>query len=91
MIGLSWRSGVLTHKRVQYYLSHKAIIDLIRSAPPEILFVSLQYGIDDDETRDLGQEPKRLLIPDEDFLDDLLAQVRYIKACDLVVSSGSVC
>ena len=90
VIGLSWRSGVLTHKRVQYYLSHKAIIDLIRSAPPEILFVSLQYGIDDDETRDLGQEPN-VLIPDEDFLDDLLAQVRYIKACDLVVSSGSVC
>ena len=90
VVGLSWRSGVLTHKRVQYYLSHQAIIDLLRSAPPEILFVSLQYGIDDDEIRDLGQEPN-VLIPDEDFLDDLLAQVRYIKACDLVVSSGSVC
>ena len=89
MIGLSWR-GILTHKRVQYYLSHEAIIDLVRSAPPEILFVSLQYGIDDDETRDLGQEPN-VYVPDEDFMDDLLAQIRYIKACDLVFTSGSVC
>ena len=35
VIGLSWRSGVLTHKRVQYYLSHKAIIDLIGQRHPK--------------------------------------------------------
>ena len=90
IVGLSWRSGILTHKRVHYYLSHHAMVEIIRDAPDDILFVSLQYGIKEDEAHDLDQE-SNFYVPEEDFFNDLMAQLNYIQACDVVVTSGSVC
>ena len=67
------------------------MVEIVRDAPDDVLFVSLQYGIKEDEIADLGREPN-FWIPDEDFFYDLiLAQMNYIQACDVVLSSGSVC
>ena len=90
IVGLSWRSGILTHKRIHYYLAHQAVIEMIRGAPDDVLFVSLQYGINEVEVADLALEPN-IYIPDEDFYNDLIAQLNYIQTCDLVVTSGSIC
>ena len=66
------------------------MVEIVRDAPDDVLFVSLQYGIKEDEIADLGREPN-FWIPDEDFFNDLMAQMNYIQACDVVVTSGSVC
>ena len=90
IVGLSWRSGVLTHRRIQYYLSHHAVADILAEAPDDVLFVSLQYSLLEEEKEALGLEPN-MYIPDEDFFDDLASQLNYIQTCDLVVTSGSIC
>ena len=90
IIGLSWRSGVLNYRRNQHYLSHRAVADILKDAPEDVLFVSLQYSLADEEREELGSE-SNLYIPDEDFFDDLGSQLNYIQACDLVLTSGSVC
>ncbi|MDC0882807.1 hypothetical protein OAP65_01835 [Litorivicinus sp.] len=90
VIGLSWRSGALSLKRIHHYISHKAMLELVREAPDDILFVSLQYGIKDEEISDLSLA-SNVYIPNEDFFDDLIAQTTHIQACDLILTSGSVC
>ena len=90
IVGLSWRSGVLTHRRIQYYLSHHAVKDILKDAPDDVLFVSLQYSLMEEEKEALKLEPN-MYIPEEDFFDDLGSQLSYIQACDLVVTSGSIC
>ena len=90
LIGISWRSGALSLKRIHHYISHKAILEIVREAPDDILFVSLQYGIKDEEIADLSLA-SNVYIPHEDFFDDLTAQTRHIQACDLILTSGSIC
>ena len=90
IVGISWRSGVLTRRRIQNYLSYHAVADILEDAPDDVLFVSLQYSLADIEKEELGSEPN-LYIPDEEFFDDLGSQLNYIQACDLVVTSGSIC
>ena len=90
VIGLSWRSGVLTHKRVQYYLSHQAIIDLLgqRRTKSCLSVFNTVLTMTRLETSVRSQTYSFQM---KISLDDLMAQMRYIKACDLVVTSGSVC
>ena len=90
IVGLSWRSGSLTHRRVQYYLSYRAVIDIIHEAPSDVLFVSLQYGLTEEELNQLSGR-SNFHIPDADFFNDVASQGDYIQSCDLVVTSASVC
>ena len=90
IIGLSWRSGSLTHKRLKHYVSHHAVLDWIRDAPSDILFLNLQYGLSSEEEKAFAELPN-FHIADADFFDDVMAQAQYIQCCDLVVTSASVC
>lgn len=90
IIGFSWRSGALSHRRVHYYISHNAVLDCMHDAPANILFMNLQYGLSDEEIASLSGLPN-FYIPDADFFDDVAAQAEHIQCCDLVVTSASVC
>ena len=90
IVGLSWRSGAVTHKRRKHYVSHNAVLDFIHDAPPDVLFLNLQYGLYEEELAALSKLPN-FYIPDVDFFDDVVAQAEHIQCCDLVVTSASVC
>ena len=88
--GCPGSSGVLTYRRVQCYLSHHAVADILAEAADDVLFVSLQYSLMEEGEEALASK-SNFYIPDEDFFDDLGSQLNYIQACDLVVTSGSIC
>ena len=89
IVGLSWRSGLVTHKRVHSYLSVSAAKNLIAGAPSDVLFLILQYGVTDEERMEL-ESLSNVLIPREDFHEDVFSQAVHTKLCDLVVSPGTV-
>ena len=91
IVGLSWRSGLLLHRRVGHYISVDGILDAIKDAPDDVLFLVLQYGLNSVERAKLERMTEIIFIPEEDFYEDLLAQSVYIRCCDLVVTSSSVC
>ena len=89
IVGLSWRSGLVTHKRVHSYLSVSAAYNLMAGAPSDVLFLILQYGVTDEERVQLDSLAN-VLIPKDDFHDDVFSQMVHTKLCDLVVSPGTV-
>lgn len=90
IVGLSWRSGVLTYTRVGHYISADAMANIIEEAPDDVLFVSLQYSLTDDE-RSILEATGQCFCPKEDLFNDVLAQSYYVRCCDLIITSSSVC
>ena len=88
IIGLAWRSSLLTTSRQSLYLNVAAMANLIEKSPPGVGFVSLQYGLNDEE-RETLLATGRVLIPAEDFYDDVYANGMYTGCCDLAIATGS--
>ena len=88
IIGLAWRSSLLTTARQSLYLNVAAMANLIEKSPPGVGFVSLQYGLSDEE-RETLLATGRVLIPAEDFYDDVYANGMYTGCCDLAIATGS--
>ena len=88
LVGLAWRSSLLTTSRQSLYLNVSAMVNLIEKSPPDVGFVNLQYGLSDEE-RDALLATGKVLIPAEDFYDDVHANGLYTGCCDLAVATGS--
>jgi tetratricopeptide (TPR) repeat protein len=90
VVGLHWRSSLLTFKRVGNYLSVDMAITLAREAPSDIVFIALQYAITDEERQAL-EVLTNVVVPTDDFFGKPLLQAEYVQACDLVVTCSSIC
>ena len=88
LVGLAWRSSLLTTSRQSLYLNVTAMVNLIEKSPSDVGFISLQYGLSDEE-RDALLATGKVLIPTEDFYDDVHANGMYTGCCDLAVATGS--
>jgi hypothetical protein len=84
VIGLSWRSGVTNAARNDSYMNANAARDLAKGYEGRLNFVSLQYGLTDEEKAILADQPN-IYVPDADFFGDILLHAQYVSACDLVV------
>ena len=89
LVGVSWRSMMLTPDRIGDYVNVNGFKTLIDQAPRETGFVILQYAITDEEKQSLSMYPN-VFIPDEDFLNEVDLNAVYAGACDLLISCGTV-
>lgn len=89
IVGISWRSMLLTKDRINDYVNAEAFKSLIAEAPTNVGFVLLQYAIQDEE-KALFKEFDNVVIPTEDFLNEVDMNAVYAGSCDLLVSCGTV-
>ena len=89
LVGISWRSMLLSPERIGDYVNVHGFKSLIDKAPPDTGFVILQYAITEEETQVLRNCPN-IFVPDEDFLNEVELNAVYAGACDLLVSCGTV-
>lgn len=89
IIGVSWRSMLLTRGRVGDYVNAQAFVDLIKKAPKNVGFVVLQYAITEEEKK-LFDGIENVMVPDADFMNEVDMNAVYAGVCDLLVSCGTV-
>ena len=89
IVGVSWRSMLLTKQRIGDYVSAQAFKNLIAEMPQAVGFVILQYAITDEEKR-LFRDMHNVYIPTADFLVEIDENAVYAGCCDLLVSCGTV-
>lgn len=89
IVGVSWRSMLLTQGRIGDYVNANAFKNLISNAPPGTGFLLLQYAITDEE-KDIFRSMENVFVPDADFLNEVDLNAVYAGACDLLVSCGTV-
>ena len=89
VVGLAWRSGLVNHDRMKYYLSSLFARSLIAENPDNVTFVILQYSLKEDERKDFEGLPN-VIIPDEDFYNDIFIHAKYAACCDFVVTPGTI-
>lgn len=89
IIGVSWRSMLLTEGRIGDYVNANAFKNFIAKMPSHTGFVILQYAINEEE-RSIFQEMGNVFIPNHDFLNEVDMNAVYAGACDLLVSCGTV-
>ena len=90
IVGISWRSMLLTPDRISDYLNAQAFRQLVRSTSEHTVgFVILQYSISEDEKRVFNDLPN-VFVPTQDFTNEVDANAMYAGACDLLVSCGTV-
>lgn len=89
VVGFSWRSRLLLQNRIDDYIDAKGFRELITQFPDNIGFVCLQYDINEEEKK-IFEDINNVLLPDEDFLNDVKANALYAGSCDLLVTVGTV-
>lgn len=89
LIGIGWRSGNTKAKRRHQYFNVEGVKSIISSCPDDLGFVSLQYGITNEE-RDALSELGNVFIPDDDFFDNVSLHAEYAALCDLVITPRTV-
>ena len=71
LIGIGWRSGNTKAKRVHQYFNVAGVKSIIRSCPSDFGFISLQYGITEEERAELS-ELDNVFVPDDDFFNNVV-------------------
>lgn len=90
IVGVSWRSMLLTPDRIGDYVNAEAFKRLITETTYEgVGFVILQYALTKEEAS-IFDGMDNVLVPDVDFLSDMDSNAVYAGACDLLVSCGTV-
>lgn len=90
IVGISWRSMLLTPDRIGDYLNAEAFKRLISdTSQAGVGFVVLQYALTTEEAT-IFEGMDNVLVPDVDFLSDMDSNAVYAGACDLLVSCGTV-
>jgi len=89
IVGLAWRSSMLTSNRAFLYLNVNAMLRIVDTSPPGVGFVVLQYGLTSEE-KELLQSTGKVFVPEYDFYDDIFMNGQFTGCCDLAVSTGSV-
>jgi len=89
LIGLSWRSSSVDSIRLTNYANAKFVKYIVDAIPRDVGFIMLQYNISKDEMN-LFEGYQNVLIPKEDFYDDIVTHGKYCAFCDLVVSCGNM-
>ena len=89
IVGLSWRSSLLTEQRLFNYMSVDAAAVIVESCPDDIGFIALQYAMNEEEKETLRKYPN-VLVPDDDFYEDVYSNGYYTGCCDCVVTAGTV-
>lgn len=89
IVGLAWRSGLVNYDRAKFYLNSEFARSLIKENPTGVTFVILQYSLLDEERDKLSDLPN-VIIPDENFYEDILMHAKYAACCDFVVTAGTV-
>ena len=89
IVGLSWRSTLITETREFNYLSVLAAEEIVTSLPNDIGFICLQYAMTDEEKKLMGKYDN-VLVPEEDFFDDVYSNAYHTGCCDVVVTAGTI-
>lgn len=89
VLGVSWRSHLITDARIGNYMSVHSILRLLELLPDDIGLVCLQYSLRDDE-RELLEPYENVHIPDYDFFEEVDTNAFYAGVCDLVLTAGTV-
>ena len=88
LVGLCWRSGLVTKARKRGYLEVQELLGL--SGIPNVRFVCLQYDDCSEELEELRSHGLPIYhFQDVDQKDQLYRSVNIIGACDLVISVGT--
>lgn len=89
LIGVSWRSHLITDARIGNYMSVHSVIRLLEVLPDDIGLICLQYSLRDDE-RELLEQYENVYIPGHDFFEEVDLNALYAGCCDLVLTAGTV-
>jgi len=89
IIGVSWRSHLITDARVGNYMNVQSVLKMMESLPEDVGVVSLQYSLLQEE-RELLEENPNIFVPDHDFFEQVDINALYAGCCDLVVTAGTV-
>ena len=88
-VGIAWRSSSYFGARASQYLNYKAIDAIINSAPKGVVFVNLQYQLNDDEI-EFVENCGSIFQPDENLFDDVEACAEVIAMCDIVICPATI-
>jgi tetratricopeptide (TPR) repeat protein len=89
IVGLSWRSTLITETREFNYMSVLAAEEIVTSLPDDVGFICLQYAMTDDE-KEVMKKYDNVLVPEEDFFDDIFSNAYHTGCCDVVVTAGTI-
>lgn len=89
IIGICWRSVLLTDARVGGYLGWRGVQKICNDIGNRAIFLSLQYSMSREEKDGLGSL-ENFFIPTPNFFDDLESHGKYVGSCDLVVTAATV-
>jgi tetratricopeptide (TPR) repeat protein len=88
LVGLCWRSGLVTKARKRGYLEVQELLGL--SSMANVRFVCLQYDDCSEELEELRSQGLPIYhFQDVDQKDQIYRSVNIIGACDLVISVGT--
>lgn len=90
LVGLNWRSSVVSYMRNEHYLDVSEITPLFDV--PNVVFVNLQYGDDNEDIMSLKElyPDKFFCIDGLDLYDDLDGVAALIHCLDLVIAPCTV-
>lgn len=88
-VGISWRSSNFYGKRSSLYLNHLALENIIKSSPPQVKFICLQYRLAEEEKMFLESHPE-IFLPPEDLFEDVDMCANYVDACDIVICPPTI-
>ena len=92
LLGVSWRSSMMTGSRNAAYTSARWVVDeIMRQISSPVCFVNLQYKADDDELATLENGAKEtghlfVNLQELDLFNDLVSDLALIDCMDLIYS-----
>ena len=89
ILGVSWRSHLITDARVGNYMSVESIPPILEILPDDVGVVALQYSLSEAE-REALERYDNVFIPDHDFFEEVDFNALYAGCCDLVLTAGTV-
>ena len=89
ILGVSWRSHLITDARVGNYMSVESIPPILKILPDDVGVVALQYSLSEGE-RETLEKYDNVYIPDHDFYEEVDFNALYAGCCDLVLTAGTV-
>lgn len=89
LVGVCWRSSLLTTQRTGGYLSVEAVVKLATELKGMCNLMSLQYAMKESELSTLARYPN-VFVPEDDFFSDVTSHAKHIGICDFVITAGTL-
>ena len=89
LVGVCWRSSMLTTQRTGAYLSVEAVVKLATELKGMCNLMSLQYAMKESELAALANYPN-VFVPEDDFFSNVTSHAKHIGVCDMVVTAGTL-